>query len=170
MADRPETLYGNRAVARVEKDLGRELTRAEQRVVVEEGYVDGTYKDTKGILTGGVGQTGEWIEKGFEASFKHHVDRAKKRLPEFDKYPQYLQAELLQSEYRGDLGLSPTAMKHLKGGKYDAAAEEFLNSDEYRNPKTSTGIQARMRATSRAMRRYGSEQIRKRHVESTGAR
>lgn len=150
----PKRYAGGAAIAQVEKSLGRPLTLAERRVVVEEGFVGGEYLDTKGIRTGGVGQTGEWLDKGFDETFKHHVDRVRKRVPKFDSMPEALQAELIQSEYRGDLGLSPTAMKHLNANRYQEAGDEFLNNDEYRNPKTSSGITARMKATADAMRSY----------------
>ena len=68
-----KVFHGADAVAKVSENLGRPLTFAEQRVVEEEGYVATPYLDTKGVLTQGVGQTGEWIEKGFEAAFQHHV-------------------------------------------------------------------------------------------------
>jgi hypothetical protein len=155
-----KVLYGKDAIARVEKEMGRDLNRFEKRVTVEEGYVDEPYWDTADppVITQGVGQTGKWIERGFEAAFKHHVDRARKKAPKWDTYPDYLKEELIQSEYRGDLGQSPTAMSHFRGGKYEAASKEFLNSDEYRKPTTSQGIKNRMKATSDAMMRYGQEQ------------
>jgi hypothetical protein len=169
------TLHGGQAVKQVTKNLGRELTRGERRVVMEEGYSVKPYRDTvrseqhpKGVLTGGVGQTGKWLEKGFEATYNHHVKRAKAKVPDFDDYPEYLQAELVQSEYRGDLGHSPTAMRLLREGKHAAAAEEFLDNDEYRNPKTSPGIKKRMKATSDAIKEYGREKTAERVKQTTG--
>jgi hypothetical protein len=155
-----KVLYGDKAVSRMEKDLGREVSQFERRVIVEEGYVDEPYWDTADppVLTQGVGQTGKWIERGFEASFKHHVERAKKKVPGFDKYPDYLKEELIQSEYRGDLGQSPTAMRQFRAGEYEKASKEFLNSNEYRKTTTSQGIKNRMKATSDAMMQYGQEQ------------
>lgn len=154
---RPDSMtiyYGHSAIAAVSQSLGRCLTYAECRVIEEEGFVDGDYWDTKGILTSGVGQTGKWRDKSFDETFQAHADRARSRLPDFDDYSELLQAELIQSEYRGDLGQSPTAMRLLREGKHEASADEFLNNREYLNPETSTGIKARMRATSDAIREH----------------
>jgi len=148
---KPKTLYGEDAIRKVSANEGRELSLAERRVVMEEGFVDGEYLDTKGIRTGGVGQTGEWMDKSFGESFQHHKERARKRVPRLDELPEALRAELIQAEYRGDLGLSPTAVKHLNAGNYKKASVEFLNNDEYRNPNTSTGIKSRMKAVADAL-------------------
>ena len=139
------------AVDQVSDLLGRPLTLAETRVVQEEGYAEGCYKDTKGIRTCGVGQTGIWIKRGFEASFAHHVLRVRNRIPRFAKFPLEVQAELIQSEYRGDLGISPKALQLLNAGQYHKASIEFLNNDEYRDPMTSRGIRGRMEATANAI-------------------
>lgn len=155
--DPVRVFYGKNAVRAVESEIGRELTLGERRVVEEEGYVADEYLDTKGVRTKGVGQTGDWIEKGFEAAYNSHVARAERKIPGFNTLPEYVQNELIQSEYRGDLGGSPTAIKHFNAGRYEAAADEFLNHREFMDPATSTGIKARIQATSDAMRRYGHE-------------
>ena len=163
-----ETYHGADARRKVEENLGRPLTPLERRIVDVEGYVPGTYRDTVrskehpiGVLTGGVGQTGEWIAKGFPAALEHHVQRARGRATTFDTLPEYLQNELVQSEYRGDLALksgkTSKAVKLLDKGEYAAAADEFLRHAEYLKPETSRGIKDRLEATSNAMRRYGDE-------------
>ena len=63
-----DVYHGADAITKVSENLGRPLTYAEQRVVAEEGYRATPYLDTKGVTTQGVGQTGEWIEKGFDAA------------------------------------------------------------------------------------------------------
>jgi endonuclease YncB( thermonuclease family)/GH24 family phage-related lysozyme (muramidase) len=152
-----EVYYGSDAISKVSENLGRPLTFAEQRVVEEEGYVATPYTDTKGITTQGVGQTGEWIEKGFEAAFQHHVERAKGRVPTFDSLPENLQAELVQSEYRGDLGGSPNFLRLLNAGEYDLAADEFLNNKDYRDSMESgSGVHKRMKRLSDAVRGQAS--------------
>ena len=134
-SEEKKVYHGAQAVEQVSQNLGRPLTYAEQRVVEEEGYVATPYLDTKGILTQGVGQTGEWIEKGFEAAFQHHVERTERRIPNLQELPDTLQAELIQAEYRGDLGQSPTFLKLFNQGFYHTAAEEFLDHKEYKESK-----------------------------------
>jgi hypothetical protein len=144
-------LHGRDAVRAVEEREGRSLSYAEKRVVMLEGYATEIYPDTKNIPTNGVGQTGQWLHTTFKAAFQHHVERVEQRLPSFDSYPPYLQAELMQCEYRGDLGLSPRAMGYLKDGRFQASATEFLDNAEYKNPKTSSGIKKRLESLHYAL-------------------
>ena len=153
-----EVYHGADAIAQVESNLGRPLTYAEKRVVEEEGYVATPYTDTKGITTQGVGQTGQWIEAGFEAAFAHHVDRTRNRIPNLDEYPEDLQAELIQAEYRGDLGHSPTFLSLFNQGNYAQASEEFLDNNDYRNSLvTNTGVHGRMKRVSDAVESYSEK-------------
>jgi len=153
-----EVYHGADAIAQVESSLGRPLTYAEKRVVEEEGYVATPYTDTKGITTQGVGQTGQWIEAGFEAAFAHHVDRTRNRIPNLDEYPEDLQAELIQAEYRGDLGHSPTFLRLFNQGNYAQASEEFLDNNDYRNSLvTNTGVHGRMKRVSDAVASYSEK-------------
>ena len=151
MKARVKTLHGKQAIAAIEKKEGRKLSYKECRVVVLEGYVDGIYTDTKGIKTSGVGQTGKWIKKSFEESFKYHEELTVKLVPSYHKLSEELQAELVQSTYRGDLGLSPNAVALFNKGKYTEAAREFLRNKEYENEHTPKQIKERMLATANAM-------------------
>ena len=147
----PKKLHGTQAVDRMEKELGRPLSTGERRIVVEEGYVDGRYLDTKGVETSGVGQTGDYKGKTFEETYNAHVKRAKDRVPQWASLSEDLQVELIQSEYRGDLGASPAAVALLNAGDFEGAAREFLVNEEYKNPATPDSIKARMRATANAL-------------------
>ena len=164
---------GDAAVNEVQKRMGRKLTKAEKRIIGLEGFVDGYYLDSKGVLTRGVGQTRDYAKgntslSGFDRAFQEHVESAKNRknMSGFDNYSPELQAELIQAEYRGDLGFSPTFRKLLEGAttqeQRNIAADEFLNNDDYRksvaankaNPG-SHGIQARMDAVANQVRQEG---------------
>lgn len=154
-----DVLYGNDAIKKVMSMEG-ELTYAQRRVIEEEGFVNGLYEDSKGIITYGVGQTGEWINKTFKESFEVHKKDAAGLLSDFDNYPEYLQAELIQAAYRGDLQGSPTFRKHMNAGRYQEAAIEFLNNNEYKEllPKRDTnGIPARMERVQNAVFRFAKE-------------
>lgn len=160
MSDNKEVLHGQAAIAQVEQNLGRSLSYAEKRVVEEEGYVATPYTDTKGVTTFGVGQTGRWIEEGFEPAFQHHVDRARGRIPNFDKFPEELQAELIQAEYRGDLGTSPTFIRLMNEGNYQEASQEFLDNNDYRKSQEErTGVHGRMKRVSDAVSSFGAPEI-----------
>jgi hypothetical protein len=143
--------HGKPACEALEAAEGIELNEMERRVVMVEGYATEPYRDTKGILTAGVGQTGEWLTRPFRDSFLHHVERARNRFPDWRLFPAYLKAELVASEYRGDLGLSPKACAHVRNSRWEAAAGEFLDNAEYRNPTTPEGIKRRLRALHYAL-------------------
>ena len=136
--------HGKQAVKKVEEQIGRPLSYIEKRIVEEEGYSEGEYKDTKGIITSGVGQVGKYKGMSFEETVAAHTNEAKRLIPNLDQFPEEVQAELIQATYRGDIGGSPKALKKLNEGDFTGFAEEFLNNAEYRSDETSQGIKNRM--------------------------
>jgi hypothetical protein len=152
----PKTYYGSEAVQKV-KDREGDLTHAMRRVIEEEGFVDGIYEDHKGIKTAYVGQTGVWINKTFKESFEYHKQEALRMVPGLENYPEYLQAELIQATYRGDLQMSPTFRKYLNNKKYMSASVEFLDHKEYKNPKTPKSIKKRLEKVSNAVEKFANE-------------
>lgn len=149
--------YGNDAVKIVEAMEGRELTPIEKRTVILEGFVPEVYTDTKGIKTFGVGQTGKWINKSFGESFSHHEDLTRDMIKDYDVFPEYLKAELVQATYRGDLGGSPETRKLLNKGLYKEASKEFLKNEEYKSEETPQSIKDRMLSVAEAIENYGFE-------------
>jgi hypothetical protein len=149
--------YSIKAQKIMRDKLGRSLTNKEKRVLSEEAYVDGRYYDV-GEIASGVGQTGEFMDKGFVASLQEHEERVRRELPDYDLYPEYLQEEFLQSMYRGDILISPLAMDHFRAGRYDEASKEFLDHAEYKNKRTPKQIKARIKSVSDAMAKYGKSQ------------
>lgn len=146
-------LHGDEAIKAVEKLYGP-LDKIGRRVVELEGFVPVKYLDKKGVPTIGVGQTGEFMEKGFPESLKHHINRVKERVSNFDELPEDVQAELVQAEYRGDLGLSPKTIKLLNKGRFKEAAKEFLDHKEYKKYKKEGGggnIPTRLEAVAQAI-------------------
>lgn len=141
--------HGRKAVEKAEQHLGRPLKPEERRACCLEGFSDEIYKDTKGIDTFGMGQTGEWIHKGLDAALNHHQLRVMARIPEYLYLPEFLRCELYQAEYRGDLGHSPATVKLINARKFGLAAEEFLDNQEYKTAPDS--IRRRMRAVSTAL-------------------
>jgi len=156
---KPKVYLGAKAVKRVSELSNKELSLAERRVVEEEGYVAGDYKDDKGIQTSGVGQTGKWSGKTFSETFESHKQDARRLVKDFDSMPEYLQAELVQITYRGDLQQSPNMRKLLNSGKYKEAAKELLNNQEYikRKKKGDDGVTRRLEALHDAIIKYSRE-------------
>lgn len=147
-----EVLYGADAIKRVEELEGRELSLPERLVVEEEGFVNAPYKDTKGITTYGVGQTGKWINKSFGEAFKAHEKEAKKLIPSYDSLPEEAKAAVMSAAYRGDLQQSPKFRKLFNEGKFAEAAQEFLNNEDYKQSvKEGTGVAGRMERIAEAV-------------------
>lgn len=139
--------------------LGRPLSYLERRIVEEEGFADREYKDTskKRVITSGVGQTGKYKNMSFEETFQDHLKRARGRINNFDQLPEQVQAELLQAEYRGDLGGSPKFVKLFNQGNYEEAAAEFLNNKEYRTTEYP-GIKKRMERVANTVGAFAGPQ------------
>ena len=80
------------------------------------------------------------------------IPQVQKLVPNFGTYSSELQSQLTSEHFRGMLGKSPTAVKHLNAGNFAEAGKEFLNASDYRKSvKEKTGIAARMKALSDAM-------------------
>lgn len=152
-----KVLHGDAAVAKVQEMEGRDLSVVEERVVRLEGFVQSDYKDSKGITTQGVGQTGKYIGMPFSDVLKVHEVATRTLIPSYDELPETLRAELVQAMYRGDLGNSPMARELFNAGLYKEAAKEFLNNDEYNNKSTPKSIKARMQSVSNAILDYNPE-------------
>ena len=149
---------GQAAIDAIEAIEGK-LSPMECRIAIEEGFSDEVYEDSKGIATSGAGLTGEYQNMTFKEAVEAHLVRTRNRICNFDNLPEYMQIEFVQSEYRGDLGLSPTAVGLFNEGQELLAATEFLDHAEYKNPNTPKGIKARILSVATAMRRYGRDQL-----------
>ena len=148
--------FGEKAVEAIEKREGA-LSLTERRVAEEEGFFNGYYLDSKKVLTFGVGQTREFMDKTFKESVAAKTNVLKAKITSFDSIPEPLQAELVQSAYRGGLTGSPTALKLINKRQYQAAAKAFLDNAEYRQAKRDdSGIAPRMEKTARAIRLLSS--------------
>lgn len=99
----------------------------------------------------------------FEKDIPTYIKRAKKLTNsygglKFEDHTEELQVQLISATYRGSWGLSPNARSLLSQGRYEEAANEFLNNKEYRDAATDTritGIRARMEKVANAIRTEG---------------
>ena len=151
-------LHGQKAVDKVE-ELEGELTPVQRRIVELEGYVPTEYEDTKGIVTKGVGQTGNYMDMSFKEVAEIHEDVARNLINDYDELPVELQAELAQLAYRGDLQQSNQTVALFNKGKYEEASVELLNNKEFKSEDTPEHIKQRLRDASRAMAMYEPEGI-----------
>jgi hypothetical protein len=124
-------IYAGKAAVKQVVAAEGALTPQQEHLVMLEGYASGEYSDTKGIKTTG----------GFK------------------DLPVYVRQELVQAEYRGDLAGSPKFLAKLNARDYKAAAEEFLDNEDYRESvEDGTGVASRMELVHQALLRLAEEQ------------
>ena len=117
--------------------------------------------------------TEEQADQMLREDLDTRLQEIKKAYPNFDTYPQELQLQLTQSYYRGTLTpkASPKTRRLINKGKFQEAAKEFLNNEEYKNAKKlgRPGIIERMDDVALALKNMGDDpvQVAKR---STGGR
>ena len=158
----PHSAYftGQRAVNEVARRLGRDLTHKEKVLLRHEGFVARRYYDSKGNITGGMGQTGRYINLPIDAVIADKEYSLRRRIPSYLDHPVSVQAQLLQLHYRGDTinnktGESYKWVKMFNDGKYAATAKELLDSDDYRKSlKDKSGVAPRMEEAAKVISAY----------------
>ena len=88
--------------------------------------------------------TREQAQTLFDDDTNDQVKRLRKIIPNLDDYSPEAQKGLYSSSFRGVLGGSPKAVSLLNAGKFDEAAEELLNNDEYKKSKAGIPIKGRL--------------------------
>lgn len=151
--------YGDDAVKAAARFYGQKMVDpVHAHLIREEGFVPGTYVDSKGIETEGVGLTGEFKGKNlFKEVLPVFENRARKKVKGYDQLPESGRAAVLSAVYRGDLG--PKTAKLLSAGEYEKAAKEYLNHAEYKKMKKEnpdSGIVERMERNAEAFKALGA--------------
>lgn len=108
--------------------------------------------------------TKEQAEKLFDVDYEEHRNRTVKMIPNLDTYDPEVQSVLVSGTYRGHVSDSPTFRKLLAAGKYEEAATELLNREEYKNPKKdkkgnliAPGVITRLERDADIIRRMGQK-------------
>jgi GH24 family phage-related lysozyme (muramidase) len=139
-------------------------TRLEERLVELEGFEAEAYKpdDTEEYFTIGYGHYGSDVKKGtvlteaearelLRKDIKKRMPKIKKAIKNFDSLSDDLKVEIAQSWFRGGISGSPKTIKLINEGKFEEAATEFLDNEEYRTTKLG-GVKTRMEALSNALK------------------
>ena len=124
-------LAGDQAIYAIETNQKVKLTEPQKEVVRVEGYVPGFYKDLKGNITKGVGQTGEYINETFVETFNKHQKKAENIMGPLNVYPVAIQSLLMKAVYRGDMAPNHRWVHEFKKGNFEKAAADFLVNNEY---------------------------------------
>jgi len=88
--------------------------------------------------------TREQAQTLFDDDTNDQIKKLRGIIPNLDDYTPEAQKGLYSSSFRGVLGGSPNAVSLLNAGKYDEAADELLNNDEYRKSKAGIPIKGRL--------------------------
>jgi len=150
-----EAFHGSEAVMKVQELIGRDLTPQEINIVYAEGYSPNYYLDTSDIVTKGVGQTSDYMTQDYDDVMAAKDKELRDYIHDYDNLNPRLQDALFSNNYRGILGDSDKTRRLINKGEYNAAAVEFLDSDEYRAQKAGSGIKARYEETAAALREQG---------------
>lgn len=142
-------LHGENALKEVESLLGvsrQEMPVGMALLVKHEGYSEEPYRDDKGVLTVGVGQTGVYASMPFPMVYERFHKLAQRYTPNLKELPEEAQGAILLATYRGTWGQSPKTRRLFSQGEYKEAAKEFLNNEEYlsRKKKGGDGVTKRM--------------------------
>lgn len=154
-------------VAAIEGIPASQIPEKYKEIIREEGFSDDPYFDPAdpsnlNKITQYAGQTGSYRKMSPLTAMQAKEADVRGFTNNYDNLPMELQTALLSSHYRGSWsptgkGGSPDAIELFNAGRYDEAAAEFLNRDEYRNT-TLRGIRNRLERTAEAIRAYGRSQ------------
>jgi len=160
-----------------------------QRISREEGIRDRVYKDSKGLLTVGIGHlitkddtqtfpllfgpdfdfkgllrgkvrlTQDQIDSLFEHDLAGKMNTVRRHVTVFNDLPGPVQVAVFDGFFRGDLSGSPKTLGHMNAGRWDQAASEYLDNDEYRASKaqgTRHGVWQRMERNAKQFKYHAN--------------
>jgi GH24 family phage-related lysozyme (muramidase) len=115
------------------------------------------YGHTQGVRQGQT-MTEEEARQALSDDIDSRLPEIRRAIPQFDNLTAEAQAPLISEWFRGSLVQSRATRRLINQGRYDQAATEFLNNDEYRNAvrRNRRGIRQRMEETSNAIRNMGN--------------
>jgi GH24 family phage-related lysozyme (muramidase) len=146
------TYHGDDAVIAAAKHYGFKgpIDPIARRIIHEEGFVNGPYKDSKGILTEGVGVADPSLrgKPWFTEVLPIYQQQAQTATKGYENLSVEQQGAITSMAYRGDWGKKTRG--HLNKGNLKGAAKEYLNHNEYRKGKAKGATDAQ-RAISRRM-------------------
>ncbi len=81
-------------------------------------------------------------------------ESAKKLIPKYSKFPQYVKNAIINAMYRGDIG--PKTIQLINNNQWDKVSSEYLNNANYKSG-SSSGIKIRMKDNADAFDTYAIE-------------
>jgi hypothetical protein len=125
----------------------------EEHITSGYGFYDKSNKENDSV-------TVEQAEKDLRKNIKIKLEGAKKGIKIFNSLSDNLKKHIVSSWYRGSLSGSPLTRELINAGKFEKAAEEFLNNAEYRAAvKSGSGVAKRMEAVAKALRNEANNNV-----------
>jgi len=113
-------------------------------------------RDYNSVIRGRVPLSDKQMEQLFNIDVQSKISAARRALPAFDSYPQYLRNAIVDGFFRGDLSGSKDTLALMNKGQWKTAAKEYLNHAGYRTSKEDgTGVAGRMERNAAVFATYG---------------
>ena len=147
----------NKFVNKIISQEGKPFLEATQAFKDEEFLTIGYGRNNKDVKAGDT-ITLEQAKENLQEDINVRLIEIQNKIPTFSNLSENLQIALFGEYYRGSVGQSPKTIKLINEGKYDEAAKEFLNNEEYRNAKKRNrgGIRKNMETVANLLRKEGT--------------
>ena len=139
------------------KDEGKPFLEATKVFEDEKNFTIGYGRNNASIKEGDK-ITLEQANKNLAEDVEIRLEEIQDLIPNFANLSQPLQIALFSEYYRGSVRQSPKTVALINAGRYQEAAAEFLNNDEYRNAvkRKRRGIKERMMRVFNLLSREGT--------------
>ena len=139
------------------KDEGKPFLKATKVFDDEKNFTIGYGRNNANVKEGDT-ITQEQAEKFLSEDIEVRLEEIQDLIPNFPNLSKPLQIALFSEYYRGSVRQSPKTVALINQGKYQEAAAEFLNNDEYRNAvqRKRRGIRNRMVRVFNLLSREGT--------------
>jgi len=147
----------NKFVNKIISQEGEPFLEATQAFQDEEFLTIGYGRNNKDVKAGDT-ITLEKAKENLQEDINVRLIEIQNKIPTFSNLSENLQIALFGEYYRGSVGQSPKTIKLINEGKYNEAAKEFLNNEEYRNAKKRNrrGIRKNMETVANLLRKEGT--------------
>ena len=139
------------------KDEGKPFLKATKVFDDEKNFTIGYGRNNANVKEGDT-ITQEQAEKFLSEDIEVRLEEIQDLIPNFPNLSKPLQIALFSEYYRCSVRQSPKTVALINQGKYQEAAAEFLNNDEYRNAvqRKRRGIRNRMVRVFNLLSREGT--------------
>ena len=139
------------------RDEGKPFLKATKVFDDEKNFTIGYGRNNASIKEGDT-ITKEQAEKNLAEDVEVRLEEIQDLIPNFANISEPLQIALFSEYYRGSVRQSPKTVALINQGRFQEAAAEFLNNDEYRNAvkRKRKGIRERMLRVVRLLQREGT--------------